>query len=228
MASPYWRARRDNPTQEDLIARVQAGVSPNYKGNPNLVRNRPANIPPTENSSVWLNGLPADVSIYEVLAAVRNTGRVYATVIRRPTLRFPTSGAKITFFTAAAAQALVRRYDGQGASRLIIRNHNVLVRFDRNAVAEATEPADHTRVLIIYGRKEVVNVEFLSNYFKNTMVYEIDEVVPLALGECINMLEWRFGSYRCQAEWARGNLLGDAIFDGHEVSVRFGRDPCGI
>jgi hypothetical protein len=40
--------------------------------------------------------------------------------------------------------------------------------------------------------------------FREIIVYQIDQVVPLALGNSINVLKFHFGSYRCQASGPGG------------------------
>jgi hypothetical protein len=96
---------------------------------------------------------------------------------------------------------------------------------DRNAVAEAREPADHTRVISIAGPTDIVTEEVLSAYFSAAFVYQTDEVVWLVRGRAINIIKWRFGSYRCQAQWAWRNIRNDPVFVTRGVRVQFERDP---
>jgi hypothetical protein len=42
-------------------------------------------------------------------------------------------------------------------------------------------------------------VPYLSAYFQSKFYYELDESSLLGDGNVINILDWRFGSYRCQA-----------------------------
>ncbi|KAK0672493.1 hypothetical protein QBC41DRAFT_216817 [Cercophora samala] len=81
------------------------GFSPNYKGNPDLDRNRSATIPENMNCSLFLVGLPANLTTHELLAGVRNVGRVYATHINppEPEKGHEQSAAKIVFFERSAA-----------------------------------------------------------------------------------------------------------------------------
>ncbi|KAK4102839.1 hypothetical protein N658DRAFT_326356 [Parathielavia hyrcaniae] len=156
MLNPYSRARRENPTPMDIAARVAAGVSPNYRGDCRMARNRPANIPADQNCSVWITGLPPNVTTNELLGAIRDTGRIWASVIHPP--RNPTW------------------MDPRGPA----------ARF----------------------------------------VFDIDEVVPLVLGWSINILEFHFGSYRCQAQWAWRNIQEDSDFQSRGVRARLERNPC--
>lgn len=226
MADPLTRARREHPTAQEIARRVAAGVSPNYQGDYRLARNRPANIPPEQNCSVWVTGLPPNITVHELLRAIRDTGRVWATVIQPPSVPHGTSAAKITFFTAVAAQIFLSRANGPGQPGLLIDGYRACVRPDRNRVAEAQEPTECTRVISVAGPKEIVTEEYLREYFSARFVYETDEVVTLVQGKVINVLEWYFGSYRCQAQWAWRNIREDAFLRNQGVRVKYERDPC--
>jgi hypothetical protein len=226
MLNPYMRARRANPTASEQHRREAAGVSPNYQGDYRVARNRPANIPPEENTSVWIIGLPPDVSTHELLGAIRDTGRVWASVIQPPQQPLGTAAAKITFFEPLAARTFLGRANRLGQPGFVVRGFVTRVRADRNAVAEAPEPADHTRVVSITGPREVVTEANLLAYFSRYFIFQIDQVVPLVLGNSINVLEFHFGSYRCQAQWAWRNIREDPYFQQRGVTVRFERDPC--
>jgi hypothetical protein len=130
------------------------------------------------------------------------------------------------FFAAAAAQTFLKRSNSAEQPSFIVGNRRVCVRPDRNRVAAPSAPADHTRVLSIAGPKDLVNTANLSALFSAAFVYETDDVIALVTGKVINVLEWRFGSYRCQAEWACRMLRSDAAFRQAGVRVKFERDPC--
>jgi hypothetical protein len=228
MVNPFSRALRENPTTQEIARRVAAGLSPNYRGDYRLARNRPANISSEQNCSVWITGLPPNSTENQLLGAIRDTGRVWACVMHPPTRLYGTAAAKVTFFTAAAAQVMLGRTnaDGPGRPGLVVGDHCAVVRPDRNPVAEATEPEDHTRVISIAGPREVVTVDNLAAFFRKDFIYEVDEIIPLVTGKVINVLEWRFASYRCQSQWAWRKIQDDAGFQASNVRVRFERDPC--
>jgi hypothetical protein len=226
MINPYARMLRENPTEQKIARRVAAGVSPNYRGDYRLAKNRPADIPPEENCSVWVSKLPRDVTLHQLLSSIPETGRVWATVIVPPSVRFQTAAAKITFFEPGAAQTLLSRANGPGGTGIPVGDHLAVVRPDRNAVAASTAPANHTRVISIAGPRELVTEEYLNRYFGQRFDYQLEEVMELVRGRVINILEWRFGSYRCQAHWAWRILLEDAFIQAQGVRVQFERDPC--
>jgi hypothetical protein len=205
MLSETIRLRRENPTARDIARRIQHGVSPNYQGDYRRKSNQPANIPDSENCSLWITELPADLTYHELLGAVKNAGRVWQTVINLPDgSRHQKAAAKLTFFTPEEAQALLARSNrhGTGLPGLLVRNHRGLVRHNRNRVPRAVEPDNHSRVVVIKGPKEIVNVDYLSAFFRAKFRFETDEILPWVTGQVINILEWRFGSYRCQAQSA--------------------------
>ncbi|KAK3290347.1 uncharacterized protein B0H64DRAFT_332601 [Chaetomium fimeti] len=228
MANPHSRARRENPGPEVIASRVAAGVSANYRGNYRLARNRPANIPQEENCSVYITGLSPTITTHQLLAAIHNTGRVWASVISPPTREHGMAAAKITFFTSVAAQIFLARANGPGQPGFFVDGIRAVVRPDRNRVAEAPEPEDHTRCLSIAGPVDIVTVPNLMAHFSRDFVFEVDEIVPLVMGQSINILEWRFGSYRCQAQWAWRNLRENPFFQSRGVRVQFENDPCDL
>lgn len=104
------RAEQPQPQQPEnpWEARAQLlikGFSPNYRGDPDLARNRSAAIPAEQNCSLFVVGLAPDVTTHELLSGIRGVGRVYATHINPPD---PVRGhfgsaAKVVFFERAGA-----------------------------------------------------------------------------------------------------------------------------
>jgi hypothetical protein len=220
------RVRRENPTPQDIARRVAAGVSANYKGDYTLARNRPADIPEHENCSVFVTGLPGDVTTNQLLSAIRDTGRIWASVINPPVAGHGTAAAKITFFTPAAAQTFLARANGQGQPGFVVGGCMTLVRPDRNRVPAANELDGHTRCLTIAGPRAIVNQAFFDAYFSERFKYETADIDVLVAGRVLNVIEWQFGSYRCQAQWAWRSIREDEFLQNLGVRVNFERDPC--
>jgi hypothetical protein len=203
----------------DLQRRIDAGISPNYLGNPALASNQSAHIADDENCSLWVQGLPPNVSTHELPGAIRDVGRVWQSHIVRPTGGHATAAAKLTFFTPAAARTLLER-------GLEVGGRLASVEYNRQKVAQQALPDTYSRVLLISGPPDVVNSVALANFFTSLFVYQIDEVVPLVLGQSINILEWRFGSCRCQAQAAFEAIRRSRWLAARGVVVNFDRDPC--
>lgn len=193
------RAMRLNPTPQEVVRRVRHGVSPNYQGDYTLRSNQPADIPDDENCALWATGLPPDLTHHELLACIRDVDRMWQTVINPAQSGHQTSAAKITFFTPEGARALLDRCRGTG---FVVRNYCGTLAYNRNKVPRPNAPRENTRVVVINGPKEIVNVDYLREYFGRRFFFDIDEVEPWVAGKVINILEWRFGSYRCQAQAA--------------------------
>ncbi len=100
------------------------------------------------------------------------------------------------------------------------------VTWNRVRSAEVDKGGRRSRVLLVSGPPGVVNRDFLCRYLDTKMVYQLDEVIPVVPGRAISVLEWRFGSYRCQAQAAWEAFRRNPVFAAHGVTVRFDRDPC--
>ena len=81
-------------------------------------------------------------------------------------------------------------------------------------------------MLVISRPPNLVNIQVLTTYFDSLFVSQTDEIITLVAGQAINVLEWRFGSYRGQAQAAWEAIRGNAMFRGNGVTVSFDRDPC--
>ncbi|EJT75756.1 hypothetical protein GGTG_05686 [Gaeumannomyces tritici R3-111a-1] len=260
------------------ITRIMAGFSPNYRGNINIDRNRSAAIPEHENCSLFILGLPADLTTRQLLAGIRNIGRVYATHINRPepSRGHMTCAAKVIFFDREPAARFHAACSPENGGFVVggMRTR-VLWNRIRTAAQPAGPPAasalgpwpyDHhhqhqsqqqqqpsgpdfgmgfgnaaantavdragrhrSRVLLIYGPARFVNFDSLTAYFRSKLEFQIDEVLTLAMsGQGPDdgvLLEYRFGSFRCQAEAAKMALTRE-----HQDTVRvwFGVDPCDV
>jgi len=212
------------PTRE-TVQRIAAGFSPNYQGNIHIERNRSADIPATENCSLFLIGLPADVTTHQLLANIRRAGRVYATHINppEPEKNHHSSAAKVIFFEVEASR---RFYDHCNIHGLVVGGQRARVVHNRIRTAAATDPKHSSRVLIIYGPADMVNAETLTAFFRSKVDFQIDEIISHsgpANEPGYGMIEYRFGSYRCQAQAAKMALSREFP---DVIKVYYGADPC--
>ncbi|ORY55240.1 uncharacterized protein BCR38DRAFT_323127, partial [Pseudomassariella vexata] len=181
---------------------LATGTSMNYKGNPFLAANQSANIPEHENCSLWLTNLPPGCTVHKLLSCVRSCGKVFACVINPPVpgaTISTTSAAKLVFFNRVGAQTLL---DQARLGQFAVDSYVPRVRSNRIKSAART-PGPQCRVLHIEGPVYIVNEKFLREFFRSKFQYDLDDVFLLSHGEGRARLEWRFGSYRCQAEAAR-------------------------
>ncbi|KAI8948466.1 hypothetical protein F4801DRAFT_581443 [Xylaria longipes] len=203
------------------------GISKNYQGNHFAQRNQSANIAPDQSTSVWITNLPPDCNYRDLLGVVRDTGKVYATVINPPQNNFTTSAAKIVFFDVQGR----RRFEARAnAGHFAVGPYVPRVR--PNRILTAAQPAGRmSRILHITGPANIVNKDVLCQYFQKRCSFDLEYTRRSLLEDGNATMEWAFGSYRCQAE-----RVFNAIRDSHtqvegrniwnSVNVWYGRDPC--
>ncbi|EOO00982.1 hypothetical protein UCRPA7_3604 [Phaeoacremonium minimum UCRPA7] len=199
------------------------GFSKDYKGK-NTPRNMSANIPNSENCSVFIVGLPPVLTTNRLLTHVRDVGRIYATVINAPdpSKEHYCSAAKIVFFEKSAAMKFFQKCEFDG---FCIDGYKARVVWNRVKSAEQPGSKTRTRVLQIVGPSHFVNSASLTTYFHLKLEFQVDEILMIAQKADTNIIEYRFGSYRCQAEAAKMALEREW---GDSVKVYFGRDPCDV
>ncbi|KAK4465208.1 hypothetical protein QBC42DRAFT_261800 [Cladorrhinum samala] len=221
-------------TDEEAKDLLMKGFSPNYKGNPDLDRNRSANIPESENCSLFLVGLAPDLTTHSLLAGVQGMGRVFATHINPPEPKngHHLSAAKLVFFnrtdagkfcpfsdlfsafqlqelTKTNAENFYNQTKQQGFSLPSAPQFRAKVFWNRIRSAEEDPTGTKSRVLLISGPPSIVNPVFLTEYFDTKLIYQTDEIIEHGRSEDGSraLIEFRFGSYRCQAEAARMSLV---------------------
>jgi hypothetical protein len=209
---------------EHILRLVYPDFSPTYAGDRTNPRNRSANIPNTLNTAVWITNLPIRTTHTQLLARIRNTGRIYACVINPPDAEMGhrNAAAKIVFFELHAAQKFY--VDAQSIAGFEVGGRRTRVAWNRIKTAEQENSGVNSRVLIITGRTEFVNAKSLTEYFETKFKFEIDKIATIFNDGGLAVVEYRFGSYRCQAEIGRMALLRekrDEVF-----RVQFGADPC--
>ncbi|KAI8960657.1 hypothetical protein F5Y11DRAFT_329076 [Daldinia sp. FL1419] len=197
----------------------------NYRGDRNLSVNRGTGVPEERNTCLWITGLPESITIPRLLAAITRTGRVRSTVINGPNETSNTAAASISFFRREDAEIL---YNAIQKGSIIISGMLPRVQWNRNKVGEDT-PSYASRVLLIAGDPQVVNRDYLDGFFSSKFVYDVDDIidhgtVPGFEGP-IGRLEYRFGSWRSQASFAR--LALNLELRGF-LLVEYGEDPCAV
>jgi hypothetical protein len=175
-----------------------------------------------QNCSLWLTNLPPNVTYPELLGMIRGMGRIYCTYINRPDYRqHRTAAAKVVFFAPEAATRFLLYIQTQQPS---LDGHRL--RADRNRIKSAASREAGTRVLLVTGRADFVNVASLDAYFSHNFVFEVDRAVELVQRHGRAVVEFRFGSYRCQAQCGRMALERERP-DGFEM-VEYADDPCEV
>ncbi len=222
------RDNRDTPlTTAEIAERLERGISLAYRGDIANPRNLTRDVPEHQNTCLFISGLPPQITLQDVLgtlAAEGPFGSIFATSLLAASeeLGHATAAAKVQFFTRAGAQLLFDRAR-QRQRPLCMGGRPVEVVWNRHRTPEQQKPG--SRVLGISGRMDVVNEEFLTEFFQTKFVFQTEAVIVRSENHATNqrVLEWRFGSFRAQADAARKTLRLD--FRG--ISTWFCSDPVG-
>ncbi|KAK7984460.1 hypothetical protein PG989_011862 [Apiospora arundinis] len=164
-------------------------------------------VPEDANTCVWLTGFPADVTVTRFIDEVQRLklGRIAAIHINPPTDRIPTAGVKITMWDRASAERLFYAIETHQFGGF--PGHRIRPSWSRHKEGPRALESTSSRVLLIFGRTEIVNP--LHVHFFN---------------ERVMLVEYRFGSFINQASKAY-RLIKDT-FSRSEVHVAYRRDPC--
>ena len=171
-----------------------------------------------DNCATWLINLPADVTVGELLAQIRQVGKVFSTFIKRPDfVKHCTAAAQLVFFNPDGAQRFL-------AEGFCIRQHQVISVLNRYQHGATEDSNGESRVLIITGQERVVNRKAITQFFEHHFTVQVDKVKILASASGRTVLEYSFGGYHRQAQ--RGmEVLSKERPDGVE-HVEYGLDPC--
>ncbi|GFP54329.1 hypothetical protein ACSS6W_002042 [Trichoderma asperelloides] len=181
-------------------------------------------LAPEENCALWLTNLPPGVTIHQLLKGIRNVGRVWCSYINYPDyVTHQTAAAKVVFFTPEAAQQLLSVSWTRG---LFVQGYRVKVSHNRIKYGSHAIAGKMSRVLIITGHAEFVNEATLTKFFKDRFIFQLDEVTELIKAGGRAVMEFKFGSYRCQSQMGKMSLEKDRPL-GLE-KVEFGDDPCEV
>ncbi|KAM7184795.1 hypothetical protein V8F33_012794 [Rhypophila sp. PSN 637] len=224
----YGEGFQREPTAFERLMQLATNMSPNYHGDPgNIYNYSNVDLPDAENCSFWMERLPPDVTLTEILANIRHCGRIYAIHVNREQVpRFGHAGRKLAFFDRASAHRFWVQYVlHQG---FFIRGYQAYIRRNRNKVAEQFGLQNtFSRCLVIAGPQNIVNTQYLFNLWKQKFIWDIDTVIHHP-SPYFGKLEIRFGSYRAQASIAFKILTTCKVFLDADVWVEYARDPCDV
>lgn len=220
-------ASKTAATQPHVPQPPTPGVSSNYLGNPMLEKNQSADIPEEENCAFWITNLPPDITYTQLLANIRNVGRVYAVHINGPSGEITTSAAKVVFFDRSAAERfwLHTRKWGFPVGLFV-----GVVRKNRIKTAPQHGVGERSRVIHVSGAKGFVHQDWLLAFFSVKCTYQIDEIITHPGNPERGHVEFRFASYRCQAEaaWNALERAFEADVPGSPIVKWWGVDPCDL
>lgn len=185
--------------------------------------------PSDNNAALWVKNLPPGCTIHQLIRAIISvgpTGRILFSKIVPPSRPGQQWAAKVVFATREEAQRL--RGLAQ-KNEFVMEGRRIWADWHRffSSSFLALEPI--TRVLVVEGPINIVNIQNLDQMFKrqlkrfDTEAVTFRELPAAADGMRRASVVWRFGSWYDQAETAAQQL--EAKYPGI-VEVRYGLDPC--
>ncbi|KAI1138482.1 hypothetical protein F5Y05DRAFT_384221 [Hypoxylon sp. FL0543] len=183
------------------------------------------------NTALWIDYLPQNCTVAQLLENIRECGKVYFANVQRPTGEHPTAAAKLIFFdTGAAYKFLYLARTGQWKVNGMVPR----VRWNRNPVAPIPSE-DESRVIGIWGPKHIVNQDYLERVVFSTFYYKLTAVILHHAEGDFCVMEFQFGSFLCQAQFAMEKIRSFATKKGlterdralwKQVQVTYRPDPC--
>ncbi|KAK8083741.1 hypothetical protein PG996_002522 [Apiospora saccharicola] len=178
--------------------------SKNYKGSRSSNQNRSHNIDDGINCSVFIRGLPPNCTPDMILAHIRGCGaKIWALSINAPDDRNPNHcAAKLVFFQRCGVDWLFNH----------IRNGRFVITdeygtsYTPNAVINKVKNGPQalndirSRVLIVSGPSDLISVTSLDAFFKYDFYFEADCAFTTYDQDGWRVIEFHFGSTRCQSE----------------------------
>lgn len=222
-------------TEADKMYRDLKGISHAYQGDSTNPANESADIPDSENCSVWITNLPPDCTYRDLLQAIatHHPGKVYASYISPPSAQGPVhlpsrghSAAKVVFYWSFSAQRLIYIANNNG-----FWVGNTPARVVPNRIRAAPQPFDSTstRCLDIEGPADEVNRPYLDSVWNDFFSFDTENVAVVReyigfTGFPMRRLVYRFGSHRAQAVAAMHYMHS---YMPH-VAVTYAADPCDV
>ncbi|KAI2618792.1 hypothetical protein GGR54DRAFT_648041 [Hypoxylon sp. NC1633] len=192
----------------------------NHHGKPRNGIKYTAATPREQTYSLFVTGLPPDLTVHQLLRSIRNVGKIFKTSIQRPNEQHDTSTATVTLWNRQSADRLTTRI------RAGDLNMGVYQPQARISPTQVPPPAQtykgaESRAIRVSGNAAIVNREAILELFKEKFSYDLDDVIDIESMERRATIEIRFGSFHRQAEAAM-KILGDLGY--HQVC--YARDPC--
>ncbi|KAI1388613.1 uncharacterized protein F4822DRAFT_429230 [Hypoxylon trugodes] len=180
----------------------------------------------SQNTSIFITGLPFDCTVSEVLSKIRG-GKIWYANLIPVNSSHNHSAAKITFWDR---NGLMRFMYNVSQGRFYIRGVVPRVMMDKY-VTYSHQPSNESRVLHITGPNSVVSESMLNWYFREHSKYTVDYVWIIEKDEQNTSLEFAFCAYH-QAQSAMQFFENSKTKEGsigeifRQVTVGWVQDPC--
>ncbi|KAI1356449.1 hypothetical protein F5Y01DRAFT_309859 [Xylaria sp. FL0043] len=93
-------------TEDERVQRQRDGISPNYRGNPNLASNKAVPVPDSNNCHLYVTGFPRDITVADLMETLEGHGPVLKCCIEQKR-GFSTASANILYFCHKHAEDLM-------------------------------------------------------------------------------------------------------------------------
>ncbi|KAI1329390.1 hypothetical protein F5Y16DRAFT_108771 [Xylariaceae sp. FL0255] len=196
--------------------------APTYRGDHFAPGNQSADIPDEENTSIYMDRLPATLNYPTLFAALHKTGTVKQCHIGPPDQKNPlTCNVKLIYFAHEDAAAVLKAAKA-GAFKIA----GIVPRTCWNRVKVPEQnPGNKTRCLRIKGQSWLANQAVLECIWSlHGLWWNAKKVLDLGeVADGISIVHYNFGSWRCQANKAKKIL--ETSFPG-VLEVTYRADPC--
>jgi hypothetical protein len=186
--------------------------------------NASANIPEEFNCAIWMRNLPPDVTYQELLGSIQGGGRIWCSYINHPDFeKHHTAAAKVVFYCAESARAFLQFVWTRTPE---IRHYPIRADLNRIRSAPHSLSEGTSRVLIVTGEDWFADKDYLIEWFGQQCQFQFDRAVLHIKLNGRAVIEFRFGSYRSQAEACYKALTINRPRGFRKVE--FGDDPCEV
>ncbi|KAL2061932.1 hypothetical protein VTL71DRAFT_7310 [Oculimacula yallundae] len=206
---------------------VPAGINSftKYKGDFTDDTIRDMQCPEELNTSVHIEGFPANTSEADVLSVIRFAA--VRNICIHPAVfgRFSTVAVDITFFTRESAEyCFTRGTDGHFRSREM----PLKFMWNKNKCRPASgEELKQSRVLLIEGAENEVEMQGVERLLREKLVFKLIASHTWRVGDGYVVIWLEFAKLRGQARCAK-KLIQEVITKlDLNVVVSYGEDPCG-
>ncbi|KAI1802414.1 hypothetical protein F4811DRAFT_529754 [Daldinia bambusicola] len=170
----------------------------NYQSTVLSRRNYVKSITDEETCSVWVTYLPPYCDYAMLAHALKETGKIYSMLIHPPRDNDPSSAAKIVFWDRQGVDRLIQLFV---SGEFMVGRSRPNVTYCRRKVSDQI-PSVQTRVLEIRGPMQIVNPEFLYDFFIQRFQFDVENIKIMKVRNGIVTMRWTFSSYRCQSQFA--------------------------
>ncbi|KAI1396490.1 hypothetical protein F4819DRAFT_504367 [Hypoxylon fuscum] len=209
-------------------------LTSNWREHRAPIENKEDDIPDNKNCSVWITGLPRDITYPALFSKLRGTGKIWSVTIKPPTDFYRNAAAHVEYWHSGGLRRLFQKVIDQ---QFIIGNARPQVTHSRIKRGPRLW-SDKSRVLIVEGPSEIINYDFLMNFFRDRFEPNVDSFRMLANNGVQAVTWWAFIAYATQSARAEQAILDvqknrdDRSSEECElwdrVQLRYARDPCAL